>query len=175
MRRGYCLLVSGLLLILAGCSADSSASTSTNLNRSGDKPATAAGLLAAGTAMSPIAGARTVNATLSEYAVTLETESVPAGPVHLVIHNTGQRSHQLQIYPKDAAAGAEHAMQMGHSGAMPNAVAFLPLIPAGETAALDIMLPAGAWEVACHLMDAENGKGFDHYDKGMQTTLIVGP
>jgi hypothetical protein len=43
----------------------------------------------------------------------------------------------------------------------------------GQTQELDVDLSAGDWEVACHLLDAESGRQFDHYDRGMKTGLIA--
>jgi hypothetical protein len=44
----------------------------------------------------------------------------------------------------------------------------------GQTLVLDVDLTAGDWEVGCHLLDSENGRRFDHYDRGMKMGLTVG-
>jgi uncharacterized cupredoxin-like copper-binding protein len=132
-----------------------------------------AAALATGPAASPVLGARTVGVELAEYSVKLDASSVPAGPLHFVVSNTGQRGHQLQVYPSGMASGGAHGIQMAQGGMMRGTVGFLQLVAPGQTAALDVTLTAGSWELACHLMDSENGKSFDHYDRGMKTTLTV--
>lgn len=173
MRRGVSLAVGGLLLLLAGCGS-SNGHRSMNLNTQANAPALPVAALATGTATTPVAGAQTLTVELGEYTVKLDKSSVPAGPVHLVVRNAGQRGHQLQVYPKDAVSSGGQGMQMGTGGLVQGAVGYLALIPVGQTAALDLVLPAGTWEIACHLQDSENGKAFDHYDRGMKAPLSVG-
>lgn len=132
-----------------------------------------AATLATGAAATPVPGTATVNVSLGEYVVGLDTVRVPAGPVRLVVRTTGSRGHELQIYPAGAATGGGHGMEQGAGGVMPGAAGILRVVPAGETLVLDVNLPAGAWELGCHLTDAEGGTTFDHYERGMKATLTV--
>lgn len=171
MRRWLGLAVGGVLITLVGCSSNSHSSM--NMNQGASQPALPVAALSTGTVTTPVPGARTITVDLGDYTVKLDNAKVAAGPVHLVVQNTGQRGHQLQVYPTAAVSGSGHGMQMGQGGVVQGAVGYLQLVPPGQTMALDVTLPAGSWEVACHLMDAENGKSFDHYDRGMKTTLTA--
>ncbi|MGH2604455.1 MAG: hypothetical protein ACRDJ9_34335, partial [Dehalococcoidia bacterium] len=91
--------------------------------------------------------------------------------VRLIVRNEGQRGHELQVYPADTDAGGQHA---GHGGTVPGAIGRLQLVPVGQEQALDVTLTAGAWELGCHLQDSEGGRSFDHYDRGMKTTVTAG-
>jgi hypothetical protein len=119
------------------------------------------------------ATAPVVTATLDEYGVRLDQAQVPAGPVRLVVTNSGSRGHELQVYPDEEQAGGGHDEEMGADRLMEGTVGRLAMVLPGQTAVLDVDLSAGIWEVACHLLDAENGQRFDHYDRGMTTTLSV--
>lgn len=177
MRSLVLITSAALVLLLVACGSNNAAkSGGQNMrgmatNAPAAPPAVA---LSTGAAASPIAGAQTVNITLTEYAVTLDTTAVHPGPLHLIVRNAGQRGHQLQLYPALAMSAQQHdqAMQMNGS-LMAGAVGYLQLIPSGETTVLDVTVSAGSWEIACHLQDAENGQAFDHYDKGMKSVLTV--
>jgi uncharacterized cupredoxin-like copper-binding protein len=174
MRRLLLLPGSGLLLVVAGCGSHNSHG-STHTHATSSQGASPAVPLSTGTATTPVAGAQTLTVELDDYTVKLDKTTVGAGPVRLVVRNAGQRGHELQVYPMDAVSGSGHGTHMGSGGVVQGAVGFLQLIPVGQTMELDVVLPAGKWEVACHLTDSENGKSFDHYDKGMKTALTAGP
>ena len=181
MRFLFAALLALLLVALVGCGSNNNAkpTTGTNtgmaMNTMPMASPAAAGPVATGGAANPAPNATSVTVTLTEYTVTLDQTSIPAGPVHFIIKNSGQRGHQFQVYPAGMVtqAGGSHAMQTMASGAMMGAVGFLQLVPTGQTQVLDVTLPAGSWELACHLQDSQNGQAFDHYDKGMKTTLTV--
>lgn len=140
----------------------------------GSTSATPSGPVATGTAATLAPDAKTVNVTLTEYGIQLDTDKLPAGPVRFVVRNTGQRGHELQVYPKEATSGGGHDMAMAAGRVISTAIGRLQLVPVGQTAAVDVTLTSGVWELGCHLQDSENGKSFDHYDRGMKTTLTVG-
>jgi P-type Cu+ transporter len=117
------------------------------------------------------AGAPVLNATMDEYAIRLDRDRVPAGPVRLVVQNAGSRGHEIQVYPK--RHGDDHGEMTGDR-LEEGAVGRLAMVLPGQTLVLDVDLPAGEWELGCHLLDSENGRRFDHYDRGMKTALTVG-
>jgi len=117
------------------------------------------------------AGAPVVNAVLDEYTIQLDRSEVPAGPVRLVVRNTGSRGHEVQIYPEQTDGG--HDEEMGGDRIEEGAIGRLAMVLPGQELVLDVNLSAGAWELGCHLLDAENGQRFDHYDRGMKTPLTV--
>jgi hypothetical protein len=53
------------------------------------------------------------------------------------------------------------------------AVGRLAMVLPGQEMVLDVELQPGEWELGCHLLDSENGRQFDHYDRGMKTALTV--
>jgi hypothetical protein len=118
------------------------------------------------------ASAPVVNATLDEYGIRLDRDHVPAGPVRLAVTNTGSRGHEVQVYPK--RTGDDHD-EMEGDRLEEGAVGRLMMVLPGQTLVLDVDLTAGDWELGCHLLDSENGRRFDHYDRGMKTALSVDP
>ena len=173
------------LPLAAACSSSNNGKTASTTNSGGAMPGMnmqsnggmmpnqAPAAAATGPAASPVPGARAVNVDLAEYSVKLDTASVPAGPVHFVVRNAGQRGHQLQIYPVGSVSENNHGAQMTQGGMMQGTIGSLQIIVPVQTAELDVSLPAGRWELACHMQDSENGKNFDHYDRGMKATLTV--
>jgi soluble P-type ATPase len=117
------------------------------------------------------AGAPVVTAVMDEYAIRLDRTEVPAGPVRLIVRNEGSRGHEVQVYPRRSGAG--HDEDMGAERLEEGAIGRLTMVLPGQEAILDVDLSAGAWELGCHLLDSENGRRFDHYDRGMKTDLTV--
>ena len=156
-----------LTIIAAGCS---SGDGDAGVNAGQPPPA------ARGPASSPTpgsgAGARVITATMDEYTIRLESDRVPAGPVRLAVRNAGTRGHEIQVYPIPDHTGG-HGDEMAGDRLVSGAVGRLAMVLPGETKVLDVELPAGGWELGCHLLDAENGRSFDHYERGMKTTLTV--
>lgn len=182
MRLLYAVLLALLLFALAGCGSSNNgkATISTNagmtMNSIPVASPAAAAPVATGGAATPAPNATSITVTLTEYTVTLDHTSIPAGPVHFIVKNSGQRGHQFQVYPSGTVtqgSTGQHGMPMAASGAVVGAVGFLQLIPVGQTQTLDVTLAPGSWEIACHLQDSQNGQAFDHYDKGMKTRLTV--
>jgi Cu+-exporting ATPase len=118
------------------------------------------------------AEAAVLNATMDEYSIRLDRTTVPAGPVRLVVQNTGSRGHEVQVYPK-RHQGDDHG-EMAGDRLEEGAVGRLAIVLPGQTLVLDVDLTAGEWELGCHLLDSENGRRFDHYERGMKTALTVG-
>jgi len=114
-----------------------------------------------------------VEVTLDEYGIRLDRASVPAGPTRLIVRNGGSRGHEVQIYPARGAPGGGHNDAMQGDRLMPSAAGRLALVLPGQTLILDVDLSTGAWEIGCHLIDAENGTRFDHYERGMKTAFTV--
>jgi P-type Cu+ transporter len=117
------------------------------------------------------AGAPVVTAVMDEYSIRLDTDTVPAGPVRLVVRNAGSRGHEIQVYPRRSGGG--HSEEMSGDRLEEGAVGRLAMVLPGQEMVLDVELRAGEWELGCHLLDSENGRRFDHYDRGMKTALTV--
>jgi hypothetical protein len=116
------------------------------------------------------AGAPVLNATLDEYGIRLDRDRAPAGPVRLVVTNSGSRGHEVQVYPKRAGGGHD---EMSGDRLEGGAVGRLAMVLPGQSLVLDVDLSAGDWELGCHLLDSENGRQFDHYDRGMKIALTA--
>lgn len=164
--RRAALLIAALALLSAGCSRPASPS--------------------ARTTPTPVpTGGRETNIVVvhaTDYALTPESDTVPAGRVRVILVNDSKgTAHSLFLYPKDQArldamleqlrAGArvdERQYLQGLEGSVVN-------VPAGQQLSFFATLTPGAYELACFAVSTVDGKPRVHYDLGMHTTLTVGP
>jgi plastocyanin len=93
---------------------------------------------------------RTVSATLDEWTVRLEAESLDSGAVRFVVINNGQYHHALEFERGDEEWETDH-------------------IAPGDSAVLEMTLEPGTYEVYCPI-DDEHGS---HQQLGMRTRLVV--
>jgi iron uptake system EfeUOB component EfeO/EfeM len=99
---------------------------------------------------SAVADTTHVDATLTESAIQLSNASVPAGPVHFQIRNSGQAIHVFEV----EGEGIEEEIET---------------IPAGADTVLVVNLKPGTYEVYCPRED----DAVNHKEKGMTTRLTV--
>jgi|GEM_PF-1561801 len=95
---------------------------------------------------------RNVTARLTEWAIGLSRDTVPAGDVSIQVMNAGTRPHALEVEGR----GIERETQ--------------PIAP-GATATLTVRLEPGTYEVSCPVDE----EGPDHDERGMRATLVVTP
>jgi Cu+-exporting ATPase len=169
-EAGYLAAIALVALLVGAAALFVARQGHTGTDESATVPAGGTGAPVGAVATLPPTDAAIVGVRLTEYGVGLDTAAVPAGPVRLVISNAGRRGHELQVAPR---GHARHDEAAAAGGAVPGAVGRVPVIVPGETVVLDVTLTAGAWELACHLLDSDGGRSFDHYDRGMKTTLRV--
>jgi len=149
-----------LSLLVPACSSASASGTS-------------AGSSAAPSASEP-ADHVVVNATLSDFAITLDTTSVPAGEVIFQISNSGPSGHEMVVLKTDEPAAsfpvtgfegdpnrfnedADGLKNVGETGDTPLAV--------GTTDTLTLHLKPGHYAIVCNLPG--------HYMGGMHQDLTV--
>lgn len=99
-----------------------------------------------------------VEATLTEWSVTLSVDTVAAGTVHFMIRNAGSVAHSFEVEREgdDDAEGEDTEWTTEP-------------IAAGAEGTLAVDLVAGSYEIYCPQKD----DGGDHEEKGMKTTLVV--
>lgn len=98
----------------------------------------------------------TVKVDLTEWSVTPNKDSVPAGVVQFIADNTGGDTHELVIV-KDGQELAE-----------------IEGVSSGHVRTLRIRLEPGEYELACLIVETEpDGTKKDHYKLGMWTKFEV--
>lgn len=93
---------------------------------------------------------RTVSATLTEWAVQLSRDTVPAGEVTFRVANAGTMEHALEVEGQGIEEETAH-------------------IQPGQSATLTVNLQPGTYEVYCPVV-TEAG---NHQELGMTTQLVV--
>lgn len=102
-------------------------------------------------------GETVVHVKLTEYAITLDRTSVPAGPIKFEIQNAGTIGHELVLEP-DGSVDKPFDINGKESEA--------ENIGPGQTATLEWTLDtSGTYELGCHTPG--------HYEQGMFTTFQV--
>lgn len=128
--------------------------------------ALAAGALllgACGSSDSPkaAAGPTEVHVTLTDFKVTLDKTSIPAGPVKFIVDNGGAVLHEVVLEP--AGVGDAPFEVNGKVSELED------VEPGTKAAAFEWTIDkAGNYQLACHV-----SKGVDHYEKGMVATFAV--
>jgi uncharacterized cupredoxin-like copper-binding protein len=140
--------------LLAACSSDDDADTGTTTE------ATPAATEAAGDAV-----ATTINAGLSEFAISVSSATAPAGDVTFVAENTGALPHELVIVRSDAAPDSLplDGAVLDKSGL--DIVGEIEEFAAGTTESGTFTLEAGNYILLCDIAG--------HYQGGMFTAFTV--
>ncbi len=115
----------------------------------------AAGLVLVLAACQP-AGPTVINVTLSEFAVALDDNSVPAGPITFQIENAGAIVHELVLEPSD---GRDEPFEAG------GVESEVEDIEPGATASFEWTLEPGEYQLACYVEG--------HFEAGMVITFTV--
>ena len=97
----------------------------------------------------PAAADGTVTVGMTEFAFDLSSDTAKAGTVSFDLQNNGQIEHEFFIASADT----------------PDAPLAKKTLAAGESGQVSLDLPAGTYEIACHIPG--------HYEAGMKTTLTV--
>lgn len=93
---------------------------------------------------------RNVNATLTEWSVTLSQDSVPAGPIAFNVRNSGSVVHRFEVEGNGEEWESED-------------------IAAGDEVTMSLNLEPGVYEVYCPIVAG----GVNHEERGMTTSLRV--
>jgi hypothetical protein len=122
-----------------------------------------------------VAGGRTINFDAIDYGYTLP-DTIAAGPVTLVMRNTGKEAHHAQLLRLNTGVTLDQftaALQQGEGPALA-LVSFLggngALDPGPNSEEVTVDLPAGSYLVICFLTGPD---GIPHFAKGMLKPLTV--
>ena len=139
--RAAALLVMGLMA--SGCIEE-------NDNFGAEHTASAVGDHEQSAQNGPAAATTTINATMSEWSITLSPQSASAGTISFEVQNNGTEAHVFEI----EGGGNQWKTE--------------PIQPGGR-ATLSVALASGAYNIYCPL----DSGGEAHADRGMKTTIRV--
>lgn len=128
--------------------------------------AIAAALVMGCTAAGAPAKGGTVNATLTDMKITVDRNSISAGPITFVVKNNGAVVHELVVIQTDVpqdklAADADEAGKMDETGNLGETGD----VKAGESKTFTVTLPAGHYVLMCNEVS--------HYSSGMHMAFTV--
>ena len=106
-----------------------------------------------------------IGATLKDFAITLESESLTAGSTTFDIVNDGPSSHELEVFRTDLADGALPVDGSTVADDQLEIVDEAEDIAPGTSTSLTVELPAGHYVVICNIAD--------HYEAGMHAGITV--
>lgn len=164
-RGALTLAVVAPMLAAAACGGGGDSKPAPTVKAPATQPAAAATKPAAAPTSAPTKDAVTpttaspgvtLKVTLTEFAVTTDKTSLPAGNVTLQIRNGGALGHELIIHRYNGP-DREEFKDVGEIGA-------------GETKTVTVNLPASKYELACEVGE---GTPDSHYDKGMRTDITA--
>jgi hypothetical protein len=118
----------------------------------------------------------TVNVSLGEWAITLDTNTAPAGKIAFVATDTGEEPHELVILhggstnlPTDKDGALDEKKLPGGT-----LVGEIEPFPVGETCDGTFDMSPGEYTLLCNVVETEaNGKHESHLEEGMLTTFTV--
>jgi uncharacterized cupredoxin-like copper-binding protein len=152
------LAVSSLLILTTGaCGSDS--------DDEGSSDTTSGVTVAPGDEGTPVAVELGENSD-TEYFMTAEPDSVPAGPVTFTVENTGTEKHEMVVMKTDTAPDAlsmraEDPDKVEEEGMIDELESF----DEGLTKTITLDLESGAYVLLCNIAK--------HYDRGMYTAFTV--
>ena len=145
-----------------------------------DKKDTAAATATPGAADTPTPGGSAqseVTATLTEYTITLNADSVPSGIVTFNATNGGTSTHEFVVIKTDLAADALPTAVDGsvdEEGAGIEVAGEAEDILAEQEATVELTLGAGDYVLICNVVDTDTaGNAVSHYAEGMYTAFTV--
>lgn len=141
----------GLSALLFACSSDSG---------SADPTSTAA---ATGTA--PAAAESSVDAGLTDFVISLSSDTAPAGAVTFNANNTGATPHELVIVKTDLAQDALPVADGKVDETQVSVLFEIEEFPAGESRTATYELEAGSYVLICNVAG--------HYQLGMHVPFTV--
>lgn len=97
----------------------------------------------------------TVAVVLKEWSVAPSKPAVNAGVIRFIADNSGTETHELVVLKDGKELGEIEGLQKNHVESM------------------SLRLEPGKYELACLIVEKENGKTEDHYTLGMHTEFEV--
>jgi uncharacterized cupredoxin-like copper-binding protein len=120
-------------------------------------------------------GETTVGVELSEWSVTPDDTSVPAGTVTFEVENVGEETHEFVVIGTDLDVlelPTEKDGSVAEEGEL-EVVDELEDIASGDTVELTVDLDAGHYVLICNILEEEHGEHESHYQMGMRTNFTV--
>ena len=118
-------------------------------------------------------GATTINVTLQEFSVILDSATAPAGEVTFHVTNDGPEDvHEFVIFKTDLAPDALPTAEDGsvdEAGEGVELIDEIEDIPVGESQDVTVTLDAGSYALICNIVES----GEVHYTLGMRTGFTV--
>lgn len=126
-----------------------------------------------GVVLTPPPGATQVNVKLSEFTLTPDVATAPAGQVYFLATNTGGEAHEMVIIKSDLAPAA----LPNDDGRVPEDEVDMigeiePFAP-GSDASVAFDLERGSYVLICNIVEEEDGGTESHYLKGMHAAFTV--
>lgn len=119
----------------------------------------------------------TVDVNLTEYIVSPDPESAPAGPITFNASNIGGADHELMVIKTDLAADALPTTDDGsvdEAGDGIEVIDHIPEFAAQGEESLTVELTAGNYVLICNLVQtAASGSIVSHYAEGMTVAFEV--
>jgi len=119
----------------------------------------------------------TVDVNLTEYIVSPDPDSAPAGPVTFNASNIGGTDHELMIIKTDLAPDALPTADDGsveEAGAGIEVIDHIPEFASQGEESLTVELAAGNYVLICNVVQtAADGSIVAHYDEGMTVAFEV--
>jgi uncharacterized cupredoxin-like copper-binding protein len=149
---------------LAGCTGDAQ-SGNDSANGSGGANGSANGSGGNGTGGNAsgtpgASGDRKVRVVLNEWQVKPDAKSVPSGQVTFNAVNKGHEVHELVVRQRSDDGAYEELDEVDDIGK-------------GTSKKLQMKLEPGTYELACLIVEKEDGETEDHYKLGMHETIEV--
>ena len=115
-----------------------------------------------------------VDVALTEWEVTPEVTSVPAGLVRFTTTNSGTLSHDLVIIKTDLPPNQLPANDDGSvDESMVEVMGRVRAVAPGAFERATATLAPGRYALICNIVDAQGGESRSHYQLGMHTAFTV--
>lgn len=129
-----------------------------------------------GSSSEPSSGGAAVNATLTEWAVVLDKDTVPAGSVAFHVTNAGtQFKHEFVVIKTDldpADLPVDATGKVDEAGEGINFIGEVEELDMGATEDASFDLTAGKYVLICNIVEAAGGHE-SHYNEGMRVAFTV--
>jgi hypothetical protein len=113
-----------------------------------------------------------MQASLAEWSITVATEEIKPGRVHLTAQNTGSRQHELVIVKTDLPPAQLPASEGKVDETKVHVVGKLDAVAPGATGETTISLSPGKYALLCNLFETTPSR-LSHFDQGMVTAFSV--
>jgi len=118
--------------------------------------------------------------TAHDFSFTLNRTTVPAGRIHVkFINQSKDYKHEVWIYPQQQPR-LQQMLELKRAGRdveeadyLQGLAGHVEDVPPGQTAAFDVTLTPGTYELGCFITSDIAGKKMLHYDMGMHTLITA--